>query len=382
MNREFTSAKKVAKKSIKWLTWRLYVVLPKIRIAVLSGFTQNDDTVVALEQGLRKMGLRKTVVLVPPGAQTPSTGLGPRTIAVNKRSFRGFMYFALAKYVFFTHDCLVHRFAPAAVSVNVWHGMPVKRIGWMNDEGPLVPITRYTVATSPLWAGIMQESLRPVGGTLVTGLPRNDRLFLGNRGMRARLGCEPGPSCKLIMWLPTFRGQWENGTHTLGVAADSLLELNRVLESHGAVAVVKPHPMAVPDRPPELSHFRFITDDWLEQQGLTLYEFLGEADALLTDVSSVYVDYLILDRPIVHHFPDIREYEFSRGFSLGPIEDYLAGPLTRDSDELLAAVSAILEGEDDYSAQRRRVRALFHTHVDGSATARLLQELGLVPHQL
>ena len=196
MNRDLGSAKKIAKKSIKWLAWRIYVVLPKIRIAVLSGFTQNDDTVVALEQGLRKVGLRKTVVLVPPGARAPSTGLGPRTIAVNKRSFRGFMYFALAKYVFFTHDCLVHRFAPTVVSVNVWHGMPVKRIGWMNDEGPLVPITRYTVATSPLWADIMQESLRPAGGTLVTGLPRNDRLMLGTTRVRARLGCEPRLSCK------------------------------------------------------------------------------------------------------------------------------------------------------------------------------------------
>jgi CDP-glycerol glycerophosphotransferase len=379
LNREVESANRIAKRSIKWLAWRIYAALPKLRIAVLSGYTQNDDTVLALEEGLRKTGLRKTVVLVPPGAQAPSGGLGPRTVAVKKYSFRGFAYFALAKYVFFTHSCHVHRFAPAVASVNVWHGMPVKRIGWMNQEGPLVPITRYTVATSPLWAEIMQGSLRPQAGVLVTGLPRNDRLLLGSRGVRERLGCEPGPPCKLIVWLPTFRGQWESGTHSLGVAADSLPALNRVLESHGAVAVVKPHPMAVRDRPPELSHFRFITDGWLEQQGLTLYELLGESDGLVTDVSSVYVDYLILDRPVVHHFPDVREYERSRGFSLSPIEDYLAGPLTRDAGELIDALSDILEGKDAYSARRRHVTVLFHTHLDGSATGRLLRELGLGP---
>jgi CDP-glycerol glycerophosphotransferase len=105
---------------------------------------------------------------------------------------------------------------------------------------------------------------------------------------------------------------------------------------------------------------------------------LGASDALVSDVSSVYVDYLILDRPIVHHFPDIREYEASRGFSIGPIEDYLAGPNTRDADEFLEAISAILEGKDTHAAIRRRVTALFHTHLDGAATARLLTHLGLV----
>jgi CDP-glycerol glycerophosphotransferase (TagB/SpsB family) len=161
------------------------------------------------------------------------------------------------------------------------------------------------------------------------------------------------------------------------VPADKLEELNGILERHQAVCVVKPHPLAVPEDRPDLSRVRFITDDWLRQKGITLYELLGASDALVTDVSSVYVDYLILDRPIVHHFPDIREYEASRGFSIGPIDDYLAGPNTRDADEFLEAISAILEGKDTHADVRRRVTALFHTHLDGAATARLLTYLGL-----
>jgi len=261
----------------------------------------------------------------------------------------------------------------------VGHGMPVKRIGWMNNEGPLVAVTKYAVATSPLWARVVHDTIRPRARTLVTGIPRNDRLLRGRKGSRALLGVPAEGSGRLIVWLPTFRGQWEEATHTLGVGADSLRRIDDVLERENAFVVVKPHPMASHDDLPELRRFRLITDAWLEVQGFGLYELLGEADSLITDVSSVYVDYLLLDRPVVHHFPDILEYERSRGFSVSPIADYLAGPLTTDSEELLAALSDIAQGKDTHALQRARVRALFHSHVDAFATARVLHAVGLGP---
>ena len=370
---------RLAKRSIKWLAWRIYVLLPKLRIAVLSGYTGYDDTVLALEQGLRATDLKKVVVLVPAGAGPRRPPAGPKTVFMEKGTTLGRAYFALAKYVFFTHDCYVHRFAPRAVSVNVWHGMPVKRIGWMNNEGSLVPLTTYSVATSPLWAGVVQESLRPLRGTLMTGLPRNDRLFLRSDEIRARLDCPPPGAGRLIMWLPTFRGEWEQARHTLGVPDGSLAAIDALLAQQGAVLVVKPHPMASYDRLPALSRFRLITDDWLQEQGISLYELLGQADALVSDLSSAYVDYLLLDRPIVHHFPDIDEYADSRGFSVEPIDDYLAGPLTRDAAELLAAISDIVRGADTHAVERGRVRALSHAHTDAFATARLLEQVGLRP---
>jgi len=370
----------------RWLTSMAYVgyrALPKREVAVLHGMPHYEDNVLALENGLRKSRVKKTIILLPSAAKPRAEQLGPRTILVRKKSVRGILHFLTARYVFFTHSCYTQRFPPSVVSVNVWHGMPVKRVGWMTESGNLLPVSRYALATSPLWADIVQESLRPVRGTLVTGLPRNDRLLLGDAEVPARLGYTPGACVKLITWLPTYRHDFGGPkgalrcSHTLGVPADSLEELNGLLECYRAVCVVKPHPMAAREGVPEFSRLRFITDDWLHQQGLTLYELLGASDALVTDVSSVYVDYLILDRPIVHHFPDIREYESFRGFSLGPIDDYLAGPVTGDSDELLAAVSAILQGEDTHAAKRRQVADLFHTYRDGGATGRLIEQLGL-----
>lgn len=370
----------------QWLTSALHAVhrvLPKREVAVLRGRPDYQDHIMALEEGLRTTRVKKTVMLVASSATPPPEHLGPRTVVLERGSLRGLLYFLTARYLFFTHSCYTLRFPPDVVSVYVAHGVPVKRVGWMTESGNLVPVAKYALATSPLWVGIVQESFRPLVGTLLTGLPGNDRLLLGDKRVPERLGCSPGECQRLIAWLPTYRHSWDGPDgairifHTLGVPADSLKELNSLLERHQAVCVVKPHPMTTPESQPELSHIRFITDDWLREQRLTLHELLGASAALISDVSSVYVDYLILDRPIVHHFPDIREYEASRGYSLSPIEDYLAGPVTRDSAELLEAVSAILDGEDTHSCKRRRLRGLFQTYTDGGSTERLLREVGL-----
>jgi CDP-glycerol glycerophosphotransferase (TagB/SpsB family) len=373
-------AVRLAKKTVKWVAWRAYAVMPKRDIAVLAGFILHDDTVMALERALRDTGVHKTVILVPRGSGAAGGAgrppeVGPETTFVRMGSLAGYAYLAVAKYVFFTHTCLVHTFPRNVIATNVWHGMPVKRVGWMNNEGPMVPITTYSVATSPFWADVVQESLRPRKGTLVTGLPRNDHLLTRDPRLRTELGC--APEAKLIVWLPTFRGAWEEGVHTLGVPDDVLPEIDALLAKHGGVLVVKPHPMALPADPPKLDNFRFVTDGWLHERDSTLYKLLGESDALITDVSSVYVDYLITDRPVVHHFPDIREYERTRGFSISPVEDYLAGPLTHDAGEFLAALGDILEGRDAAAASRRRLTPLFFMDKDAGATARLLTAVGL-----
>jgi CDP-glycerol glycerophosphotransferase len=371
------------KRWLKSTLCALHPLFPKREIAILHGRPDYEDNVVALEHRLRTTQLKEIVLVLSSAATLPPKPLGPRTRVVATYSVRGLVKFLTAKYVFFTHSTYTPRFPRGVVSVNVWHGMPVKRVGWMIDEGPEMTVAQYSVATSPLWADIVQESFRPTRATLVTGLPRNDRLLTSDPGLGERLGYEPGSCEKLIAWLPTFRsssggpGGAIERRHPLGIPPDRLPDLNDLLERHRAVCVVKPHPLAARESRHEWSRIRFVSEDWLYEQRLTLYEFLGTTDALISDISSVYVDYLILDRPIIHHFPDLREYESSRGFSVEPIEDYLAGPTTADADELLAALADVLENRDTHAAARRRVTALCHTHVDDRATDRLVKQLGL-----
>ena len=373
--------------SARWLGEFLYRVLPKRRVAVFNGQPDFCDDVLALEGVLCRTDVHKLVVLcgTREGAKTsPDTQdyrLRPWPWPNGHPAACGMSM--TSKYVFFTHSWATLRFPDSVESVNVWHGMPVKRVGWMTESGPLVPMVKYSVATSPFWQVVVQESLRPTVDTLVTGLPRNDRLLLGDRGVAKALGHSLESGTKLIAWLPTYRYEWNGGStrvhssHVFGLSADELHGLNEVLEKYDAFVVVKRHPLAKQEKTPELSRIKYLDDDWLLERGFTLHELLGESSALVTDVSSAYVDYLVLDRPIVHHFPDIEAYGHSRGFSFEPIQDFLAGPVVDDPAGLTKAISEILQGKDSHAKQRRYVRELFHEPLGGSSAERLVAALGL-----
>jgi len=190
-----------------WLAQAVHAALPKGNKAVITGQPDYCDDVLATEEAMRRTSLHKVVILISSGKLPPTKPgfpeLGAKTLVAKRKSVRGVWHALTAKYVFFTHSFIVPRFPASVVSTNLWHGMPVKRVGWMTESGKKLTKARYAPATSPFWAGIIQRSLRPKDGTLVTGLPRNDRLLLEERGVVERLGYPPGSGVRLIVLMPT-----------------------------------------------------------------------------------------------------------------------------------------------------------------------------------
>ncbi len=365
----------------------LYGALPKARYAVVYGWPDHEDSALALEQALQATAVRRVVLLVGDPRSPAPVDLGPKTRCVRKDGPAGWLTFAFARYVFFTHRCFMRRFPPGVVSVNVWHGMPIKRIGWMleGDEGIG---SRHALATSAFWAEIMDEAMRPAVPTLVTGLPRNDRLFLARGPVWSKLGLDGRPDVRqLVTWLPTFRRSVRGTIMVDGSPTGSPFEmpdidpeaLNALLAAHGAVALVKPHPLAATAGRQTWSHLQIVDDAWLRERRTSLYELLAATDVLVSDVSSVTVDFLLLDRPIVHALADLDAYGASRGFSHHPVTDLLMGPVATSAAGLLEVLAAVLGGDDPESDRRRAARERSHAHLDAGATARLLDAVGLRP---
>jgi CDP-glycerol glycerophosphotransferase len=358
-------------------------LLPKWNHAVLWGWPDGEDSVIALEQALQETRVRRVILLMSDPAAPLSWKPGLKTRCVRKNSLAGVVWFCLARYVFFTHPCFTRKFPPDVMSVNVWHGMPIKRIGWLL-EGDAGIASRHALATSPFWGEIMQRAMTPFGGVLPIGLPRNDRLFSDRGRVFDKLGLPAGR--RLIVWLPTYRRSVRGLPRTDGIAADNVFEmpdadpdeLNAFLASRDAVLLVKPHPMAASAASGTWSHLRIVDDAWLRERSLSLYEVLGATDLLVSDISSVVIDYLLLDRPVIHAFSDLGEYESSRGFTIQPIADYFAGPVVTHVRELMDAVDTVLSGNDPEAGRRRRLLELSHAHRDGGATRRLLEAVGLV----
>ncbi len=79
------------------------------------------------------------------------------------------------------------------------------------------------------------------------------------------------------------------------------------LRARGIQLVVKPHPMDADRR--EWPGAVTVDEADLAAAGVSLYELLGSSSGLVTDYSSVWVDYLLIDRPIAFLVPDRDTYD-------------------------------------------------------------------------
>jgi CDP-glycerol glycerophosphotransferase (TagB/SpsB family) len=306
---------------------------------------------------------------------------GPKTRRVRKNSLAGVFWFLTARYVFFSHRCFVDRFPDDVVSVNVWHGMPIKRIGWLL-EGDSGIECGVTPVTSPFWREIMSKAMKPGGVLPDVGLPRNDRLFREPGAVMGKLGF--GSHAKVVVWLPTYRRSVRGLVRSDGRGNDDVFglpgldvdELNLWLAERGAVLVVKAHPMAA-FTPGAWSHVKVADDEWLRSRKTSLYELLGASCCLISDISSVVVDYLLLDRPVIHVFPDLEDYRENRGFTVGDVADCFAGPVAGCAGELFEALEGVLAGKDPDGGRRKLRIERWHTHRDAGSTRRLLEAVGL-----
>lgn len=364
----------------------VYARLPKLPVAVLWGWPDYEDSVLALEQALQRAPVRRVILLMTDPSAPPPEPLGPKTRRVRKDGPRGWLWFLVARYVLFTHRCFLRDFPSSVVSVNVWHGMPLKRIEALVEPGAGIRAT-WVLATGEMWAPIMEGCMGEGSRALVSGLPRNDRLLLDPGPVRAALDLAGRDDVdRIVVWLPTFRRSVRGYLTEDGAPTGSPFELDvdvvaleAFLAEHRTFLVVKPHPMTAFAGEQRGRNLLVLDSAALLAKGLSLYRLLAASDVLVSDVSSVTVDYLLVDRPIVHAMADLDAYRETRGFTVDRIEDMFMGPVVTTTDELLGALAPLLRGEDPHAEQRRAVRDRCHAHVDGRATERVLDAIGLSP---
>ena len=362
--------------------WLLNTLIPKQNKAVLYGYPDGEDSISEMTRCISARGDMRTILLVDRLASR--NDFASTVVRLKRKSLRGLWHFLTARYVFFTHGLYLSPRPPSTQTcVNVWHGMPFKRIGHMLGRVP--PNSSHVIATSKFFRGFVSQSFgKPEGEVLVTGIPRNDvmvRAAARSAEIKRAMGLGgSGELPRLLFWLPTYREAVRGLVRTDGRSHSSIFGMDDMdveafeafLAKNNCICVAKPHPMAA-EYGDKIGNgrIRIWRDADIAARGLSLYEIVGAADLLITDASSVYVDYLMLDRPVVIAFPDIDEYSATRGFSFEGAEQYFAGPLVRSFAELCGAIAESL-ATDSHAARREQVAALFHDVRDDNAAERLI----------
>lgn len=372
-----------------YVAWLLSALMPKRNTAVVHTWPSFDDTARALVPELAKSSVTRVYYLAASSAVAGKIpAWGENVTVLPKRSWRAFWAFVTSRYVLTTHQCFTSKFPHRVESINLWHGMPLKRLGWMSRKRVNLPHFKIDLATSEFWRPIVQQCMRPWGGVLVNGLPRCDRFAArGRAGVCRQLGGEAATCRKLFVWLATYRQAVRGDPENDGTDFQNEVQLpefdadgfEQWLAVRNLVCVIKPHPLGPRPNLRTAGHLRILDDAALGEHGLTLYELLGGSDVLLTDLSSVYFDYLRLDRPVIHAFADRKAYQDSRGFTFNWTDDFLAGPMVMDMSGVERALEDVVAGRDTHAAERARLRELFHADPDSPATPALLAQLGLEP---
>ncbi|WP_306540685.1 CDP-glycerol glycerophosphotransferase family protein, partial [Dysgonomonas sp.] len=154
-----------------------------------------------------------------------------------------------------------------------------------------------------------------------------------------------------------------------------------LLYSHGDLLIqrtlIKLHPYD--NVQPELrkySNLIVLPHKIIQEFNLQLYHLLYHADALITDYSSVFCDYLLLDRPIAFNVDDIDDYRNNRGFIFENPLDYMPGYIVKNESDLDVFLNNISEGIDISKETRHKLFNVYNTYKDGNNSKRLLNQIG------
>jgi len=269
------------------------------------------------------------------------------------------------------------------------HGKSVKKVrfaqadqaiseGELAERGYESSLIRYAISTSEFISDLQETSLR-IGRTrhIVTGYPRNDALFNPTSLMRRQWETYLGGhrSRKVVLYAPTWRHGRE-ATRFFPFDDFDFSALVVYLRSRNILLLLRPHPSDARAFPGILEFLlqlssapdviRVATDDVLPDA----HSALPFIDVLVTDYSSLYHDFLLLDRPMLFIPYDFEEYSRRNGFHY----DYFAnlpGPAVSTMAQFIGELEALLAGQDGYGRRRSSLAERIHEVRDARSCERV-----------
>ncbi|WP_433586442.1 CDP-glycerol glycerophosphotransferase family protein [Microbacterium hydrocarbonoxydans] len=324
--------------------------------------------------------------------------LGIRTIP--KNGVRGWWATARAGVLVVTHGFGdVNRYANGgAFVVQLWHGIPLKRIGLDSPATTQVPhmpgaallrrLIRILYRSAAQRIRVLPAASHRSRGRLesafglgddrivVTGEPRVDVLSAGPSEQRrvaasallaGAVGALPD-GARTILYAPT----WRDGAPDPAVpSASQWVQIIRALETTNSVLLVRSHPLGEGGYAPPLPsrRVRMLGSGVLAD----VTPALPAIDVLITDYSSLAYDVGLLSMPVLYLAPDAVEYAKTRGF-YGRYDDVAGRDAAESWEELLAQLVPLLEDDGVFTERAGRsatLSAQMHAFRDGGNTRRV-----------
>ena len=248
--------------------------------------------------------------------------------------------------------------------INLWHGVPLKKIALLDPNLKKAARIYFKKIFSENYTCILTNSheLIPLMARSfavsedkikVWGQPRNDGLFQKNdcREILGQLFPDLPEYTKTVLYAPTFR---DYGQVQLFPFKDfDQKQLEAFLEEKNMLLFILTHVAEQGSAAPYLGkRIRFLGNEQAED----VTGILNIFDCLITDYSSIYIDYLLTDKPMIFLPYDRQQYLDGRGMNFD-YDDVTPGPKPETFNDFLDALSP---KEDFWKSERTRVNRLFN----------------------
>jgi len=296
-------------------------------------------------------------------------------------------------------DYGVYPLSRGSLCVQMWHGAPLKHIEldvfkkrlqsmstWMKYLLTLYkklsgryPNYDVVLCTSQQFLQIFVNCFR-ARTYLTTGYPRNDAMFSGNGSGSALMDINVDLSVldeiklakqanvMVVLYVPTFRKGLEN-------PLNDKLEIKRLSGfalANNMTFIVKLHPFMV-----GLTESTLLPGVIICNPDSDIYPLMKFCDLMVTDYSSIYLDFLLLDKPVIFYAYDLDDYVATDRSLYFDYEEMACGAICRDQAELeKALIEARMDPDQvQFAEQRSRVKSFTHDYQDGNSSARLLANI-------
>jgi CDP-glycerol glycerophosphotransferase (TagB/SpsB family) len=289
-------------------------------------------------------------------------------------------------------NMLLHR----ARKIQLFHAVPIKQIGsfspilkrerqyrlmrfyqWVNGQHQVYDCF---LSSSPFFTHHVFSRAYPSRRIYEGGLPRNDALFFqsgenefsgDDRKYYEQVKRLRQEGQKIILYMPTFRDSGK------GVFYEKILNVetfSNFVKEQNVHFLVKYHQL-------EKAKYRDTVLDTVT--GITflydvkdIYPILPQVDLLITDYSSIFFDYLLLDRPMVFFPYDLETYITEERGLIFDYEQLTPGPRCLTQEELEKQIRLILDaGEDHYKSERENIARIAFKYRDGHSSRRIWDDL-------
>ena len=282
--------------------------------------------------------------------------------------------------VFFTsHSQLISEKKEYQIYVNLWHGVGIKKVGFMLNTSDfskedydyynmLRKKTNYIIVPSEFWKSIYCSTFNiSTTNILTTGLPRTCFIDNSKHNLQKLLLPNYKSYNKIILYLPTFRNMNNKieGSMNLNniinlITYDENL-LFEFLENNNYLLIIKMHPLEkLQNKITTHKNIIYLSQEILNEHKLDINEIIAETDLLISDYSSIYIEYLLTNKPILFLNTDIDKYMQTRGLLFNNSHFWFPGPQVNNLVDFMSETQKLLTDNSYFKYERNKFTDLMY----------------------